>query len=265
MSRGNTSAALVHADGIARVIRLLRDEPDADMTVGQLAQLTYLSPYHFIRVFRQVTGTAPADFRAALRLQAAKRLLLTTTRDVVQICRLVGYQSQGTFTTRFTQSVGLPPRRLRDHADALDIPRVAPQQVAEDASAIGRDGAVVRGVIAGADAAPGPLFVGLFPDPIALGRPVAGTLLAAPGPYTLAGVPDGRYFLLAAALPWSSSPLNYLLPDHDERLRIGRSAGPLWVHHRRVSGDSDLLLRPSGLSDPPLVVALPALLCPRCQ
>jgi AraC family transcriptional regulator len=264
---GPPMQAPAHADGIARVVRLLADEPDADLTVRQLAQLAHLSPYHFIRVFRQVTGSPPGDFRAALRLQEATRLLLTTTRDVTDICYAVGYQSVGTFTTRFTQRVGLSPGRLRALAPAMDIPRTAPDSIAAsslasgDAGAGPAAGAVVRGAITGADVVPGPLFVGLFPDPIAQGRPIVGTLLSAPGPYALAGVPDGCYYVLAAALPWSSSPLAYLLPD--ERLRMGRSTGPVWVRGRQVGGDRDLVLRPLQPTDPPLVVALPSLLCAR--
>jgi AraC-like DNA-binding protein len=230
------------------------------MSVPQLAQLTHLSPYHFIRVFRQVTGLPPCDFRTALRLQEAKRLLLTTALDVTDVCYAVGYQSVGTFTTRFTQLVGLSPGRLRLLAPSLDIPRDLPSCVTEDCvSSV--PGTVVRGSIDGVGVTPGPLFVGLFPDPIPQGRPVRGTLLHATGPYTLAGVPDGCYYLMAAALPWSANPIGYLLPD--ERLRVGRSAGPLWVRHGRVYGDGDLILRPHQPTDPPVVVALPSLLAER--
>lgn len=254
--------ALAHAEGIARVAQFLREQPDEALTVRDLAGFAYLSPFHFIRVFRQITGSAPADFRAALRLEAAKRLLLTTPLDVMEVCQAVGYQSLGTFTTRFTQLVGLPPGRLRERALALDIPRAAPFET-EHAGTATETGAVIRGSITGVDVVPGPLFVGLFPDPIAQGHPIAGALLPAPGPYVLTGVPDGCYYLWAAALPWSGSPLAYLLPDDDARLRIGRSAGPLSVRRGQVSGERDLALRPRQPTDPPLVVALPALLCAR--
>lgn len=257
---GSPTPAPAHADGIARVVQLLREEPEAPLTVRQLAQGAHLSPYHFIRVFGQVTGLPPGEFRAALRLQAASRLLLTTTRDVTAICAAVGYQSLGTFTTRFTQHVGLSPGRLRSLAPILDIPRALPSCVTapRDAAA---PGAVVRGSLVGSGVAAGPLFVGLFPAPIPQGHPVVGTLLHAPGPYTLTGIPDGCYYLVAAALPWSATPLTYLLPD--ERLRLGRSASPLWVRHGRVHGSGDLALRPLQPTDPPVVVALPALLSAR--
>lgn len=258
---GAAAAAVIHADGITRVARLLRAQPDEGLSVTQMAQLTHLSPYHFIRVFRQVTGLPPGDFRAAVRLQEAKRLLLTTALDVTDICYAVGYQSVGTFTTRFTQLVGLPPGRLRSLAPDLDIPRALPPCVTARPSDGPVPGAVVRGSIVGTSVAPGPLFVGLFPAPIPQGRPVVGTLLHAPGPYALAGVPDGCYYVVAAALPWSGSPLGYLLPD--ERLRLGRSAGPLWVRHSRVHGCGDLVLRPLQPTDPPVVVALPSLLYER--
>ncbi len=258
---------------VERVIGAMHERLDGALTLDEMAEVAHLSPFHFARLFRDIAGVPPGAFHTALRLVEAKRLLLTTEISVTDLCFAVGYRSLGTFTTRFTHLVGLPPGRLRDRVPDLDIPRTAPQHVAEaapepgtgEASTTSAAGALVRGSIAGNDVTPGPLFVGLFPTSIAQGRPVIGTLLLAPGPYALAGVPDGSYFLVAAALPWSGNPLAYLLPNDDERLRIGRSTGPLRVRQGRVSGGCDLVLRPRQPTDPPLVVALPSLLCAHLQ
>jgi AraC-like DNA-binding protein len=258
---------------VERVIDAMHERLDCTLTLDEMAEIALLSPFHFARLFRDIVGVPPGAFHAALRLAEAKRLLLTTQISVTDVCFAVGYRSLGSFTTRFTNLVGLPPGRLRDRGHELDIPRRAPQRVAEAAPrpdsvkepATPAFGALVRGYISGDDVTPGPLFVGLFPTSIAQGRPVLGTLLPAPGPYALAGVPDGCYYLVAAALPWSGTPLAYLLPDDDARLRIGRSAEPVSVRQGRASGVTDLALRRSRRLDPPVVVALPSLLCPHCR
>src|SRR5204863_6766090 len=89
-----------------------------------LASVAYLSPSHFQRVFHRLIGIPPGEFLSALRLQAARRLLLTTSLSVTDICFEVGYNSIGSFTSRFTHLVGLPPRLLRQRAHEFEPPLV---------------------------------------------------------------------------------------------------------------------------------------------
>ncbi len=87
-----------------------------------LADVACLSAFHFSRVFRAVTGIPPGQFLAVLRLELAKRLLLTSDLPVTDICSAVGYTSVGTFTSQFTELVGMTPihlRRLPSAADAV--------------------------------------------------------------------------------------------------------------------------------------------------
>src|ERR1700760_4201675 len=90
-----------------RVILSMRECLDEPISLSDMADIACLSPYHFNRVFHQVTGLPPTKFLYALRLSTAKRLLLTTSLSVTDVCFEVGYNSLGTFTTRFTQLVGL--------------------------------------------------------------------------------------------------------------------------------------------------------------
>ena len=78
-----------------------------------MAELAGWSPFHFSRVFTAVVGTSPAAFHAALRLERAKRLLLTTDLPVTEVCFESGYASPGSFTARFGHFVGVSPGRLR--------------------------------------------------------------------------------------------------------------------------------------------------------
>jgi len=90
-------------------------------------------------------------------------------------------------------------------------------------------------------------------------RPVAGVLLNAPGVYRLGTVPDGSYHLMAAALPCSEDLLDSLLPG--SALRVGRGNGPpLLVRRGGVAGVVEVGMRPPRITDPPVLLALPALL-----
>jgi AraC-like DNA-binding protein len=250
-----------HPAAVERALAAMRGPLDRPLSLATLAEITGLSPFHFARTFRQATGSPPGQFLAALRLERAKRLLLTTDLPVTEICFAVGYDSLGTFTTRFTQLVGLPPSRVRRLPDLLA--EAVARLPGDGLAPVGADAAPgVTGRVAPSAGADALIFVGLFPGAIAQGRPVAGTVLAGPGPFRLPAPPDGRYHLLAAALPHPRDPLACLLPG--AALRVGRAAGMVLVRGGRVSGPTDIALRPPQPTDPPTLVALPALLLNFC-
>jgi hypothetical protein len=108
------------------------------------------------------------------------------------------------------------------------------------------------------------IFVGLFPTAVPQGRPVSGAILTAPGSYRLGPVPDGRYHLMAAALPGSPDPWKLLAPG--DALRVGRAPHPVTVRRgRAIGGLPEIALRPARPIDPPVLVALPALLLERLR
>jgi hypothetical protein len=77
-------------------------------------------------------------------------------------------------------------------------------------------------------------------------------------------VPDGSYRLMAAALPRSQDPWKLLAPG--DALRVGRAPRPLTVFRGRVAGGrAEVELRPARPTDPPVLVALPALLLERLR
>jgi hypothetical protein len=194
----------------------------------------------------------------ALRLEGARRLLLTTELRVAEVCFAVGYHSVGTFTSHFTQVVGLSPSRLRRLSSASGsfqgslLPRGAAPLLPDS------PGAAVRGYVHAPALPAVPIFVGLFSTFLARGMPAAWALPAAPGPFTMSSVPDGRYHLLAMAFPAAQRPLASLLLD--THLRVGRAPRPLLVRAGNAGGPVEVTLRPIHSTDPPLVTVLPALL-----
>lgn len=242
------------------VMQAMRAQVSEPLSLEEMAEIACLSPFHFHRVFRSITGIPPGEFLAALRLAAAKRLLLTTSLRVTDVCFELGYASLGTFAQRFKDLVGLSPLQLRGLADDLaDIPLGPLDTGSREA---GRLAAVRPCAVSGSISAPSPftgtIFVGLFPKPIPQGRPVACVTLAAPGPYQLGPAPDGRYYLLAAAVPWSQSSLVYLLPEAG--MLVGVAERPVLVRAGRASAPVDLALRPLRAADPPILGVFPPLL-----
>ncbi len=194
-----------------------------------------------------------------MRLQRAKELILTTDLSASEVCFEVGYASLGTFTSRFTQLVGVSPgrmRRLREELSAVlegtagvERPPIPPEPE--------KAGVTFR--LHGDGLSGSWIFAGLFPGGVPQRRPVVGMLLDAPGVYRLGPVPDGSYHLMAAALPRSKAPLDSLLPG--STLRVGRGNGPpLLTRGGGVAGMAELEVRPSRTTDPPVLLALPALL-----
>lgn len=256
------AAPSVHQETIAAVIDAMRADVAAPHTLETLAEQACLSPFHFARVFRTVTGVPPNTFLTALRYERAKEMLLGTDLNVTDICFEVGYGSLGTFTTRFKQLVGLSPLELRQLPDLLDefvdlhaldqpVPLTVPH------------GARLDGIVSDPGGAGGPTYIGLFPNGIAVSRPVAGTYLPQPGAFTVGPVPVGTYRLLVASLPVPAADFTAQLQPRTGLL-VAAGADPIRI---ATPGDAlfrQVTLRPLEATDPPVLTALPALRIDAC-
>jgi AraC-like DNA-binding protein len=248
------STLTAHLQVVERAIALMRQRLPEPLSLGDLAAGGIASPFHFNRIFRARTGVPPTQFLYALRLDEAKRLLLTSNRKVTDICYDVGYNSLGSFTTRFTKLVGVPPTRFRRLRQAeIDLRMCLDQCTGAPAGM--PDHWTVVGSIRGHGDRAGPVFVGLFPSAIPQGRPLACTVTMHPS-FRLTPVPAGRYWILAATLCLSPGPAACLQVDAVAR---GRS-GPVTVSARRGDLVADVELRPPRITDPPILAALPYLL-----
>lgn len=249
-----------HLPAVERVITAMHQREDGPLCLHAMSEIANLSPYHFARTFRKVTGSPPGEFLTAWRLQRAKQLLLDTDLGVAEICHEVGYESVGTFTTSFKQLVGLPPGKMRRLPEELHAVLGCAESVSGSAPSA-RTEAGVAFRVHGSAPAGSIIFVGLFPTAIPQGRPAAGMILETPGAYRLHPVPNGNYHLMAAALPLTEDPAKLLLPG--DALRVGRATQPLTVRGGKVGGQAEVALRTVRSIDPPVLVALPALLLER--
>ncbi len=242
---------------VERVIQVMHTHLHDVLTLEDLASVAYLSPSHFHHVFRRLIGIPPGAFLAALRLQTARRLLLTTSLSVTDICFEVGYTSVGSFTSRFTHLVGLSPRLLRQRAYAFEPSSQEPIEHRPMPSTGLPEKHILRGSIIAPETFQGTIYVGLFTSPIPQGRPVRCTTLHSPDVYLLHGIADGVYYLRAAAFPVAADLHSSLLPGG--KLLLGNNESPLVIRQGQIVGNPDLVLHPPRLTDPPLVMGLPLL------
>jgi AraC-like DNA-binding protein len=72
-----------------------------------------LSPFYFHRLFADAFAETPHKFVTRLRIEHAKRLLLAGNHSVTDVCFDAGYESLGSFSTRFHSLTGLSPAAFR--------------------------------------------------------------------------------------------------------------------------------------------------------
>lgn len=100
-----------------RMLRRVRDRIDRDyaepLDVEALARGINVSAGHLSREFRAAYGESPYSYLMTRRIERAMTLLRRGDLSVTEVCYAVGYSSLGTFTTRFTELVGVSPGRYR--------------------------------------------------------------------------------------------------------------------------------------------------------
>lgn len=99
---------------IRRAIELMHARMERDLPLEELAAAAYLSPFHFARLFKKLTGATPHAYLAAIRTAEAERLLATTDLSVTEISQQVGHASSSHFAKAFRAATGLSPRAFRD-------------------------------------------------------------------------------------------------------------------------------------------------------
>ncbi len=112
-------AATEHLRELAR-LRRVRDRIDREyaqpLDVEALARGAHMSAGHLSRRFRLAFGESPYSYLMTRRIERAMALLRRGNLSVTEVCFAVGCSSLGTFSTRFTELVGVPPSTYRRRA-----------------------------------------------------------------------------------------------------------------------------------------------------
>jgi AraC-like DNA-binding protein len=116
-------------------LRRVRDRIDRDyeqpLDVEALARGAHMSAGHLSRQFRLAYGESPYSYLMTRRIERAMALLRRGDLSVTEVCFAVGCSSLGTFSTRFTELVGVSPSayRLKATAATVGIPSCVVKQV----------------------------------------------------------------------------------------------------------------------------------------
>jgi len=104
------------------LLRRVRDRIDREyaqpLNVEELARGAHMSAGHLSRRFRLAYGESPYSYLMTRRIERAMALLRCGELSVTEVCFAVGCSSLGTFSTRFTELVGMPPSAYRRQASA---------------------------------------------------------------------------------------------------------------------------------------------------
>ena len=101
-------------------LRRVRDRIDREyaqpLDVEALARGVHMSAGHLSRAFKRAYGEPPYSYLMTRRIERAMALLRRGDLSVTDVCFEVGCSSLGTFSSRFTELVGVPPSTYRRHA-----------------------------------------------------------------------------------------------------------------------------------------------------
>ncbi|MER7441909.1 helix-turn-helix transcriptional regulator [Micromonospora avicenniae] len=117
------------------LLRRVRDRIDREyaqpLNVEALARGVNMSAGHLSRQFRNAYGESPYSYLMTRRIERAMALLRRGDLSVTEVCFAVGCSSLGTFSTRFTELVGVPPSTYRAQAasDTAELPSCMSKQV----------------------------------------------------------------------------------------------------------------------------------------
>ena len=98
---------------IRRAIELMHAHLNRELPLEEIAAAAYLSPFHFARLFKKLTGASPHAYLATLRTTRAQNLLAETDLSISEISSRVGYLSPSHFTKAFRQTTGMTPSAFR--------------------------------------------------------------------------------------------------------------------------------------------------------
>jgi AraC-like DNA-binding protein len=232
----------------------MRERLSDVITTDDLADSAFMSRFHFNRIFSQVTGVSPGRFLTAIRIQEAKRLLLSTTRSVTEISLDVGYSSLGTFTRIFTDFVGFSPKVFRQLSMPLLGFAISDITTLLASSQCLLEPPAIQGTVLSKERF-ALITVALFREPIPRSRPIECVCLTKSSRFSFRNRVGNKERIFGAGL----------LPTATIQDAILGATECIQVGVIQLSSTTDchaiaLQLRPMSELEPPIVVAYPLLI-----
>ncbi|MFE1855853.1 helix-turn-helix domain-containing protein [Streptomyces sp. NPDC059489] len=98
---------------VRKGIAIMQDRLAEPITLAEIAAEVHLSVYHFVRVFRDVTGLTPYRYLTRLRIELGQRLLSGTNLTIEQIAQRCGFAGSSALSSAFLRQVGVRPTAYR--------------------------------------------------------------------------------------------------------------------------------------------------------
>ena len=98
---------------LRRVSTYIEEHLAEDLSLSEIAAVAYLSPYHFARLFKASTGSAPHQYVIGRRIERAKLFLSTTNWSLTAIAHAVGFAHESHLALHFKRLTGLLPSSYR--------------------------------------------------------------------------------------------------------------------------------------------------------
>ena len=95
------------------VIDYIQTYLELNLGIGELADLSGLSPFYFSRLFKESTGFTPYQYISQQRMNKAKQLLQNSDITIAEIALRCGFSSQSSFSTAFRKALGVTPKVYR--------------------------------------------------------------------------------------------------------------------------------------------------------
>ena len=196
----------------------MRDHPERDTSIEQLAGRYGYSKYHFSREFKKILGVSPNEYWAALKMEQS--FIELEHSSILNAQLKVGYQSTGTFATSFRKITGLTPSQYKEELENWHMCRHVKEYEEKgeriythysfdrkDLSTMQANNLTVTCKFQGDFA--GWIFVGLYPKFLSIGAPVLGKALYKTNRCIIDQIPNGEHYLGAFAIPSSNNLLTY--------------------------------------------------------
>lgn len=108
----NKPTGPMHAK-VAEIIAYCNDNFDKPLRLETISSLFYISPYHFIRLFKKMTGFTFTEYINTVRIREAQRLIRETRHKMIQIAGFAGFTNVSHFNRKFKEVTNMSPMEYR--------------------------------------------------------------------------------------------------------------------------------------------------------
>jgi AraC family transcriptional regulator len=118
---GSINPRHAHFARLQQILNFVHGHLSADLSAGTLAQRAHVSLAHFVRIFRDATGTSPHRYVLSARLDLARKLLTQSTMPISRVAQECGFSSQSHLTACFRAAHSTTPAKYRARVKSASL------------------------------------------------------------------------------------------------------------------------------------------------